>query len=158
MSATPFGPWLVAIALMPLAFGCGHVATRRVSFDPPGGAGGVAVFASCPPAGGRELGEVVARGGEGVEDNDVRELYSELIRQTKALGGDALVIESMKADLKSAPPAPSRVRELAPPCGARCTDETSLRGRAETMTVELRGKALRLSPEKPRGVTTGREP
>lgn len=112
----------------------------------PGKDEGVVVFASRAPAGGRELGEVHAHGGVGVRDNDVRDLYKILLSQTRSLGGNALVIESMSTHLQGARSAYSNDR-VNPACNAGCTRGVPPKRVEEVMTVELRGKALRLSPE-----------
>jgi hypothetical protein len=112
----------------------------------PGQDEGVVVFASRAPAGGRELGEVHAHGGVGIRDNDVRDLYKILLSQTRSLGGNALVIESMSTHLQGARPAYSNDR-VNPACNSGCTRGVPPKRVEEVMTVELRGKALRLSPE-----------
>lgn len=166
----------VALAVALLGFGCAHTEAHGVVFDAPQGAGGVesaggaggvesaggagstgsanrpgqhegvVVFASRAPAGGRELGEVHAHGGVGVKDNDVRDLYEILLSQTRSLGGNALVIESMSTHMQGVRPAYSNDR-VNPACNAGCTRGVPPKRVEEVMTVELRGKALWLSPE-----------
>lgn len=132
--------WLGAASLALLGLGCGQTQTRAVKFDPQSPSdGGVAVYGSQAPAGGQDLGTVSVRGGKGVKGNDVRTLYTELVRQARDLGGNAIVIESIDAGPKrgeAAQPGDTLVR----PCDPNCADSPS----GEPMQVELRGKVLRL--------------
>jgi hypothetical protein len=131
--------WLAAL----FGLACGHTEARAVAFGAPPGADGVVVLAAAPPAPGRALGAVVARGRGGPDGNDVRALYAELVRQTKALGGNALVLASMGAafdDSAAAFGGPSNG------CGASCIDSVGHAVTDEAVAVELRGEALLLSP------------
>jgi hypothetical protein len=132
--------WLGAACLPLLGLGCGQTQARSVRFDPQSPAdGGVTVFGPQAPVGGQDLGTVSVRGGEGVKGNDVRTLYSELVRQARDRGGNAVVIESIDAGPKrdeAARPGDT----LVLPCDPTCPDGAPTQ-------VELRGKVLRLLPE-----------
>lgn len=136
--------WLGAACLALLGLGCGQTQTRAVRFDPQSPSdGGVTVYSSQAPAGGQDLGTVSVRGGQGVKGNDVRKLYSELVRQARVLGGNAVVIESIDAGPKrgeAAQPGDTLVR----PCDPNCVDDAP---GGEPTQVELRGKVLRLPSE-----------
>ncbi|HEU4410837.1 MAG TPA: hypothetical protein VFS43_36630 [Polyangiaceae bacterium] len=149
MNTARSGRWLGAAALALLGLGCGHTETRAVAFDPSGQrTGEVTVYdARAAPVGGQDLGTVTVRGGEGVDDNDVRKLYSELVRQAKARGGNAVVIESIETGAKGEAAAPSRAKTM-PPCAPDCPDGLSDGG--EVMRVEMRGKVLRVPPDEPK--------
>jgi hypothetical protein len=87
---------------------------------------------------------VSARGEGGPLGNDARALYAELVRQTRALGGNAFALESMGArfdDGAATFSGPSNG------CGASCIDSVGHAVTDEVVRVELRGKALLLSPE-----------
>lgn len=143
------GCWLTAAAIALLELGCGHTETRAVAFDPSGqDADEVTVYdARAVPAGGQDLGTVTVRGGEGVAGNDVRKLYSELVRQAKARGGNAVVIESIETGAKGEPAAPSRAKTISP-CYPDCPEGLSDGG--EVMRVEMRGRVLRVPPDEPK--------
>ncbi|HEU4409008.1 MAG TPA: hypothetical protein VFS43_27355 [Polyangiaceae bacterium] len=136
---------IAAVALNALA-GCSDLSSYSVPHDAARRSprqGPVAVFASYDPRVGRELGAVVARGGS---DDDVRELFPELVRKVQELGGNALVIDSMGArfDLVS----PWATTAYAPyGCGLSCTRWGAPQPPLEVMTVELRGRALLVSPD-----------
>lgn len=169
MDASTLSLRFAALTAAMLGFGCAHTEAHAVLFEAPPGAAGapggrgapkgddVAVFASRAPAGGQELGEVHAHGGVGVKDNDVRDLYKILVSQTRSLGGNALVIESISTHLAGSRPAYSNDR-VNPACNAGCTRGVPPKRVEEAMTVELRGKALRLSPEELDGPTLPRKP
>lgn len=116
-----------------------RAAARRAPREGP-----VAVFASYDPHVGRELGAVVVRGGS---DDDVRELFPEMVRRVQELGGNALVIDKMGARFEFVSPWAS-VGYGPYGCGPSCT---RLGGGPqpplEVMTVELRGRALLVSPD-----------
>ncbi len=155
MLATQFGTLFATATAALLGLGCVRTETNAVLFDPPGA--GVAVFASRAPAGGEDLGVVSARGGIGVKDNNVRDLYIELVRQTKALGGNALRIDAMTTRLEGEPDFYSS-DDLNPACDAGCTDGPDPTAIKETMTVELRGKAFRLPPGEIEGSSRPKAP
>lgn len=150
MKTATLGRWLAPAALAFFEYGCGHTEVRAVSFDPPGRPAAVTVFGSQAPAGGQDLGTVSARGGEGVKGNDVRALYQELVRQTRAKGGNALVIESIKGGVKGETLVPLGERASGP-CDPDCPAESALPSDDDAMKVELKGKAMRLSPDELKG-------
>jgi hypothetical protein len=107
--------------------------------------GPVAIFASYDPHVGRELGVVSARGGG---RDDVNELFPELVRRVQELGGNALVVDAMGARFDLVSPWPEAGY---PPygfgCGFGCTRWAAPQPPVEVMTVELRGRALWVSPD-----------
>lgn len=143
MSKLRFGGGVVAVFAALCGLGCGHTRAHAVAFEaPPGGKDVVVLASAAPPRLGRLLGEVSASG----EGANARELYAELVRQTRALGGNALVLESMGARLGAREDIYSALGS-AHGCGASCSDGASPVATDETMAVELRGKALLLSPD-----------
>ena len=137
---------LAAAALGALA-GCSDVtsyaAPRAASGAPRQGP--VAVFASYDPHVGRELGAVAVRGGG---SDDVGELFPELVRRVQELGGNALVVDAMGARFELV----SQWSMGAYPsygygCGFGCARWAAPQPPLEVMTVELRGRALLVSPE-----------
>jgi hypothetical protein len=143
MSKLRFGGGMLAVCAALFGVGCGHTRAHAVAFDaPPGGKDVVVLASAAPPRVGRLLGEVSASG----EGGDARELYADLVRQTRALGGNALVLESMGARLGAREEIYSALGS-AHGCGASCSDGASSVATDETMAVELRGKALLLSPD-----------
>jgi hypothetical protein len=156
MKTATLGRWLAPAALAFFEYGCGHTEVRAVSFDPPGRPADVTVFTSQAPAGGQDLGTVSARGGEKGKDNDVRALYQELVRQTRAKGGNALVIESIKGGVKNETVVP--LGEGAPgSCEPDCPPESAV-PIDDAMSVELKGKAMRLSPDELKGPAQRKAP
>ncbi|HEU4412483.1 MAG TPA: hypothetical protein VFS43_44990 [Polyangiaceae bacterium] len=147
MITRKFGPRLATLGAALLGLGCVHTEAYSVVFAPTNREG-VAVYASRAPQSGRELGAVRVEGGIGIEDNDVRDLYKEAVRQTKALGGDALVIEAIITRIEREP-RHYKADKVDPACNVGCGTGVAPKSVKETMTVELRGKALRLSPEGP---------
>lgn len=145
MTPRKFGGCLATFGVALLGLGCTHTEAHSVVFAP-ADRQGVAIYASSRPESGRDLGTVFVEGGVGIEDNDVRDLYKEAVRQTKALGGDALVIESIHTRIVSEPRR-YKADKVDPACNVGCTPGVDPKAIRETMTVELRGKALRLSPE-----------
>ncbi|HEU4535805.1 MAG TPA: hypothetical protein VFS00_16880 [Polyangiaceae bacterium] len=136
---------LAALALGALA-GCGDLASYAVPRA--GGArsparGPVAVFASYDPHVGRELGTVTVRGGY---DDDVRELFPELVRRAQELGGNALVVDAMGASFELVSPW-ANAGYWPAGCGPACTRGVAAQAPLEIMTIELRGRALLVSPD-----------
>jgi hypothetical protein len=156
MNTRKVGKWLAAFGAAWLGLGCARTEVNSVVFAP-ANREGVVVYASRRPESGRELGMVFVEGGIGLDDNDVRDLYKEAVRQTKALGGDALVIESIKTHIKGEPRR-YKADRVDPACNVGCGTGVEPKSVRETMTVELRGKALRLAPEPPDGADAGRGP
>jgi hypothetical protein len=151
MRTMTLAPWLGAAGLAALGLACGHTETRAVTFDQASpSAGGVTVLDSRAPTGGEELGTVRVRGGEGVRGSDVRKLYSDLVRQARDLGGNAVVIESIGAGAKGGALVPP-----ARPCDPDCPDLAPAPD-DEPARIELRGKVLRLSPEELKGAEPSR--
>jgi hypothetical protein len=138
---------IIVATLFAALFGlaCGHTQANAVAFEAPSSERDVIVLTpATPPHLGRPLGAVSASGEGGPLGNDARALYAELVRQTHALGGNALVLESMGAafdDSAATFSGPSNG------CGASCIDSVGYAVTDETLKVALRGKALLLSPE-----------
>lgn len=145
MNTKTTGSWLVAFATTLAGLGCGHVESHGVAFDPSTqSSSDVAVFASSQPQAGQEVGTIVVKGREG---SSVNALYGELKRQTRELGGNAVFVESRGARNDEHRPVYTALSS-SHDCGASCAKgDASTKGSHETMTVELRGKAMRLSPE-----------
>lgn len=156
MNARKFGNCLATVGAALLGLGCTHTEAHSVVFAPTDREG-VTIYASRRPENGRDLGMVFVEGGVGIEDNDVRDLYKEAVRQAKALGGDALVIESIHTRIVSEPRR-YKVDKVDPACNVGCTPGVEPKAVRETITVELRGKALRLSPEGHNDDPPGRGP
>ncbi len=140
---------LAAAALGALA-GCSDLSSYALPRGAVTGAprrGPVAIFASYDPHVGRELGQVVARGGN---SDDVGELFPELVRRAQELGANALVLDAMGARFELVPAWPSTnyPPSAAYPCGPACTTRWGApQPPLELMTVELRGRALWVSPD-----------
>ncbi|HEU4536580.1 MAG TPA: hypothetical protein VFS00_20790 [Polyangiaceae bacterium] len=133
----------VALVAALAGVGCGHVESHAVAFDRRAASpGDVTVFAASAPPPGQPLGQVVARGRA---NGGVNRLYDELVRKTQALGGNVLVIESMGARIKERPNIYTGLSS-AHDCGASCGSGGDLKSGNETVTVELRGKAMRVDP------------
>jgi hypothetical protein len=136
---------LAAVVLGALA-GCSDLSSYSVPREAARRAprqGPVAVFASYDPRVGKELGAVVVRGGS---DDDVRELFPELVRKVQELGGNALVLDAMGARFELVSPWVSAA--YGPyGCGLSCGRFGSPQPPLEVMTVELRGRALLVSPD-----------
>lgn len=128
-----------------VGLGCGHVESHGVAFDRgPRTPGDVAVFAASAPASGEVLGDVVVNGREG---EDVGKLYGELVRKAQERGGNAVVIESMGGHIKESRSVYSGLSS-AHACGASCMmGVEGLKDSDESLTIELRGKIMRVSPE-----------
>jgi hypothetical protein len=136
----------VAAALAALfGLACGHTETRSVAFGR-AASDDVVALPAAPSSPGHHLGVVSAQGGESAQSNDVRVLYAELVRQTRALGGNAIVLDAIDTKLEdrcaifSGLPSPHG-------CGAGSLDGIAHPASDDAVTVELRGKALRLSPD-----------
>ncbi|HEU4412522.1 MAG TPA: hypothetical protein VFS43_45185 [Polyangiaceae bacterium] len=134
----------VALATALAGLGCGHVESHAVAFDRRAASpADVTVYAASAPPPGQPLGEVVARGRA---KDDVSRLYGELVRKTQALGGNVLVIESMGAQVEERSNLYTGLPS-AHDCGASCgSGGDDLKSARETVTVELRGKAMRVDP------------
>lgn len=136
---------LAAIASGALA-GCSDLSSYSV---PRGAAaraprqGPVAVFASYDPHVGRELGAVVVRGSS---NDDVRELFPELVRRAQELGGNAIVLDAMGARFELVSPW-ANAGYFPAGCGPSCARWGAPQPPLEVMTVELRGRALWVSPD-----------
>jgi hypothetical protein len=128
-----------------VGLGCGHVESHAVAFDRgPRTPGDVAVFAASAPASGEVLGDVVVHGSGG---EGVGKLYGDLVQKARERGGNAVFIESMGGQIKDSPGVYSGLSS-AHACGASCMmGVEGLKDTDETLTVELRGKVMRLSPE-----------
>jgi hypothetical protein len=134
---------------------CGHTEARPVAFEGPPDAHGVTVLAAAPPASARALGAVVACGRRGPNDNGVRALYAELARQTRALGGNALVLESMGAQLPDGADSAATPSGTPNGCGASYLDGAGRVVTDEVVVTELRGRAMLLSPEEREALAPG---
>lgn len=149
---------LLAISLA-AALGAGAIVTGcgGHSYASPASAatphhGPVAVFASRDPRAGRLLGTVSVRGDF---NSDVRELFPELVRKVQALGGNALVIDAMGAHYEEGGPGAGFSKNgglRACPFGCR---RSSSAAPMETATVELKGRALWLTPEELESIERG---
>ncbi len=143
----------VAGLLLALVTGCSSVQSSAVHTGPlrlPPRAGPVAIFTARSPAAGGwpsaldsavELGvvEVHASGVEGAID----ELMPEFVEKVAQLGGDAAVIDALRArfDIVSRPFAESYTY----PCGVYvCTGTQMYSTNDEIMIVTLRGRAFRM--------------
>jgi hypothetical protein len=129
---------------------CGHTEARAVAFEAPPDVRSVAVLAEAPPASARELGVVIACGRMGPDGDGVRALYAELARQTRALGGNALVLESLGTHLVDGDNGADKdTIPSSPPngCGASCPDGAGCVVTGEVIVTELRGRAMLLSSE-----------
>ncbi|MCU0684620.1 MAG: hypothetical protein MUF34_20640 [Polyangiaceae bacterium] len=136
---------LVTVASAALT-GCGDLSSYSVPHAAGARApreGPVAVFASYDPHVGRELGAVVVRGGH---DDDVRELFPELVRRVQELGGNALVIDNMRARFELVSPW-ANAGYWPAACGPACSRGVASPAPLEIMTIELRGRALWVSPD-----------
>lgn len=114
--------------------------------------GPVAVFASRDPRAGRLLGTVSVKGDF---NGDVRELFPELVRKVQALGGNALVIDAMGSHYEEGGPGAGFSKNgglRACPFGCR---RSSSAAPMETATVELKGRALWLTPAELESIEQG---
>lgn len=146
MSTKITGAWVLALATAFAGLGCSHNEGKSAADPSMYHAGDVAVFTSGVSPTGQELGIVVARGQEGT---DVRELHAELVRRTRELGGNAVVI-APKGSLVKEKAAVYTALSSAHDCGASCAKgDASTKGDLDhrEAVVELRGKAMRVSAE-----------
>jgi hypothetical protein len=140
---------LLVLAAVPAALGCSSVGSSAVRTGPvalPPYAGPVAIYAATQPAHGTELGVVEVHGIN--DEGAVETLVPLFVRRVAQLGGDAAVIDSVRArfELVTHP----YTETYSYPCGwgAVCVGTRTMAINDEVMVVTVRGRAFSASSPK----------
>ena len=133
----------IALVFLSLVAGCGPTAGgSAIATGPyrlPPSAGPVALYATTTPK-GREIGEVEAHAWG--EDGTVENLVPVLAQKTAQIGGNAVKIESVRADFRIVDRP--QVETYYYPCGWRTCASTRVYPAAEeVMIVTMRGRAFK---------------
>ena len=140
---------LGSVALATSAIGCGPraggsaIPTGELHLPP--SVGPVALYATTMPAGAREIGVVEAHAYG--EDGTVEVLAPVLAQKTAQLGGNAVIIDSVRAEFTIVDQP--QVETFAYPCGWRtCVSTRVYPALEEIMIVTMRGRALYVEPRR----------
>jgi hypothetical protein len=130
------------------ASGCSSAsgsAIRTGSLRLPPNIGPVALYATEAPRDAIELGVVEAHAFG--EEGTVEELLPVIVQKTAQLGGNAVVIDDVRADFRIA--MRPQVETFSYPCGWRtCVSTRIYQAAEEVMIVSMHGRALTSSESK----------